>query len=172
MNSGEGGFLITDDAQVMARAVMLSGSYMLYEKHLAAPPPEAFETLRYETPNISGRMDHLRAAICARNCAVLKPNARLGTAAIKPLSLACRKRRDFLWCRALLRKNMSGLLFSSCCSTGRRMRCRMCLGAAQAAALSSNGSAALSQAVLHRAMTAGDMLKVSRCRKATVFLPA
>ena len=63
MNSGEGGFLITDDAQVMARAVMLSGSYMLYEKHLAAPPPEAFETLRYETPNISGRMDHLRAAI-------------------------------------------------------------------------------------------------------------
>ena len=36
---------------------------MLYEKHLAAPPPAAFETLRYETPNISGRMDHLRAAI-------------------------------------------------------------------------------------------------------------
>ena len=63
MNSGEGGFLISDDAQVMARAIMLSGSYMLYEKHLAAPPPEAFETLRYETPNISGRMDHLRAAI-------------------------------------------------------------------------------------------------------------
>ncbi len=63
VNSGEGGFLVTDDADIAARAVMLSGSYMLYERHLAAPPKEAFETLRYETPNISGRMDNLRAAI-------------------------------------------------------------------------------------------------------------
>ncbi|MGZ2258332.1 DegT/DnrJ/EryC1/StrS family aminotransferase [Roseobacter sp. A03A-229] len=63
VNSGEGGFLVTDDVEVAARAVMLSGSYMLYERHLAAPPKEAFETIRYETPNISGRMDNLRAAI-------------------------------------------------------------------------------------------------------------
>ncbi|WP_425049882.1 DegT/DnrJ/EryC1/StrS family aminotransferase [Psychromarinibacter sp. S121] len=63
MNSGEGGFLITDDADVMARAVMLSGSYMLYGRHLAAPGPEAFAEARYETPNMSGRMDNLRAAI-------------------------------------------------------------------------------------------------------------
>jgi dTDP-4-amino-4,6-dideoxygalactose transaminase len=63
INSGEGGFLITDDAEVMARAVMLSGSYMLFEKHRAAPPPEAFAQIKYETPNISGRMDNLRAAI-------------------------------------------------------------------------------------------------------------
>lgn len=63
VNSGEGGFLVTDDAEVAARAIMTSGSYMLYERHLASPPKEAFETLRYETPNISGRMDNLRAAI-------------------------------------------------------------------------------------------------------------
>jgi dTDP-4-amino-4,6-dideoxygalactose transaminase len=63
VNSGEGGFLITDDAEVAARAIMLSGSYMLYERHLAGPPKEAFDTIRYETPNISGRMDNLRAAI-------------------------------------------------------------------------------------------------------------
>ncbi|MEP2642036.1 DegT/DnrJ/EryC1/StrS family aminotransferase [Roseobacter sp.] len=63
VNSGEGGFLVTDDADVAARAVMMSGSYMMYERHLAAPPKEAFETIRYETPNISGRMDNLRAAI-------------------------------------------------------------------------------------------------------------
>lgn len=63
VNSGEGGFLVTDDVDVAARSVMLSGSYMLYERHLAAPPKEAFETIRYETPNISGRMDNLRAAI-------------------------------------------------------------------------------------------------------------
>jgi dTDP-4-amino-4,6-dideoxygalactose transaminase len=63
INSGEGGFLIGDDAQAMARAVMMSGSYMLYETHLAAPAPDVFEGIKYHTPNISGRMDNLRAAI-------------------------------------------------------------------------------------------------------------
>lgn len=63
MNSGEGGLLITDDAEAMARAIMLSGSYMLFERHRAAPPPEVFGDLKYTTPNISGRMDNLRAAI-------------------------------------------------------------------------------------------------------------
>ncbi|MGJ8616663.1 MAG: DegT/DnrJ/EryC1/StrS family aminotransferase [Sulfitobacter sp.] len=63
VNSGEGGLFVTDDAEIAARAIILSGSYMLYERHLAGPPKEAFETIRYETPNISGRMDNLRAAI-------------------------------------------------------------------------------------------------------------
>ncbi len=63
VNSGEGGLLVTDDEEVAARAIMLSGSYMLYERHLAAPGPEVFERMKYETPNISGRMDNLRAAI-------------------------------------------------------------------------------------------------------------
>ncbi len=63
VNSGEGGLLITDDEDIAARATMLSGSYMLYERHLAAPGPEVFERVKYVTPNISGRMDNLRAAI-------------------------------------------------------------------------------------------------------------
>lgn len=63
VNSGEGGFLISDDDDAMARAVILSGSYMLYERHAAAPPAEVFERVKYDTPNISGRMDNLRAAI-------------------------------------------------------------------------------------------------------------
>jgi dTDP-4-amino-4,6-dideoxygalactose transaminase len=63
MNSGEGGLFVTDDPNIAARAIMLSGSYMLYGKHPAAPDVEQFETIRYETPNVSGRMDHLRAAI-------------------------------------------------------------------------------------------------------------
>ncbi len=63
MNSGEGGLLVTDDAQVMARATMLSGSYMLYGRHGTVPPDAAFDAVKYDTPNISGRMDHLRAAI-------------------------------------------------------------------------------------------------------------
>ncbi|WP_172329242.1 DegT/DnrJ/EryC1/StrS aminotransferase family protein [Mangrovicoccus sp. HB161399] len=63
MNSGEGGLLVSDDADLMAKAVLLSGSYMLYPRHGAAPGPEAFEGIVLDTPNISGRMDHLRAAI-------------------------------------------------------------------------------------------------------------
>ncbi|MBP9951393.1 MAG: DegT/DnrJ/EryC1/StrS family aminotransferase [Cypionkella sp.] len=62
-NSGEGGLLISDDAEVMARAILLSGSYMLYGKHRAAPPEEVFERVKFVTPNVSGRMDNLRAAI-------------------------------------------------------------------------------------------------------------
>jgi len=63
MNSGEGGLLVSDDAQTMARAILLSGSYMLFDRHRAAPPPEVFARIKYDTPNVSGRMDNLRAAI-------------------------------------------------------------------------------------------------------------
>ncbi|MEO1746656.1 MAG: DegT/DnrJ/EryC1/StrS family aminotransferase, partial [Pseudomonadota bacterium] len=63
MNSGEGGLLTSDDPEFMARAIMLSGSYMLYERHGAAPPAETFAQIRLETPNMSGRMDNVRAAM-------------------------------------------------------------------------------------------------------------
>ena len=71
LNSGEGGFLVGDDPEVMARATMLTGSYMLYARHTAAPGLEHFEEARYETPNVSGRMDHLRAAILRPQLAAL-----------------------------------------------------------------------------------------------------
>ncbi|SHH84123.1 DegT/DnrJ/EryC1/StrS family aminotransferase [Cognatishimia maritima] len=63
VNSGEGGFLVSNDPELMAKATILSGSYMLYGRHLAAPDPSYFEEIKYLTPNVSGRMDHLRAAI-------------------------------------------------------------------------------------------------------------
>lgn len=71
VNSGEGGLFVTDDAQVAARATMLSGSYMLFEKHLAGPEKAVFDDIRYETPNISGRMDNLRAAVLRPQLAIL-----------------------------------------------------------------------------------------------------
>ncbi|WP_149589664.1 DegT/DnrJ/EryC1/StrS family aminotransferase [Tabrizicola flagellatus] len=71
MNSGEGGLLVTDDAELAARAVLLSGSYMLYARHRAAPPPEVFERLKLEVPNVSSRMDNLRAAILRPQIALL-----------------------------------------------------------------------------------------------------
>lgn len=76
VNAGEGGFLTTDDAGLAARAVLLSGSYMLYGRHRAAPGPEAFEGLRLEVPNISGRMDNLRAAILRPQLRVLDERVR------------------------------------------------------------------------------------------------
>ena len=75
LNSGEGGLLTSDDATLAARAILLSGSYMLYERHGAAPPPETFDALRLETPNCSGRMDELRAAILRPQLAALDQNA-------------------------------------------------------------------------------------------------
>jgi dTDP-4-amino-4,6-dideoxygalactose transaminase len=63
INSGEGGLITSDDPDLMARAIVLSGSYMLFGRHTARPPVDTFENVKLGTPNISGRMDHLRAAI-------------------------------------------------------------------------------------------------------------
>lgn len=63
INSGEGGFVTTADADIMARSIIRSGSYMLYDRHLAGPGPDAFADARLDMPNCSSRMDNLRAAI-------------------------------------------------------------------------------------------------------------
>ncbi len=63
INSGEGGLLTSDDPEFMARAIIYSGSYMLYERHGAAPPAHFFTDIRLETPNLSARMDNLRASL-------------------------------------------------------------------------------------------------------------
>ena len=74
LNSGEGGLLTSNDPDFMARAIMLSGSYMLYEKHVARPPLEAFAAARLDMPNCSARMDDLRAAILRPQLAGLERN--------------------------------------------------------------------------------------------------
>jgi len=62
-NSGEGGLLVTHDADLAAQAVLLSGSYMLYASHVARPGPEVFDRWKYHTPNFSLRMSNLPAAL-------------------------------------------------------------------------------------------------------------
>lgn len=74
MNSGEGGFLTTDDAEVAARAIILSGSYMLYGRHGAAPDEKVFRTVRLDMPNCSARMDNLRAALLRAQLPALDAN--------------------------------------------------------------------------------------------------
>lgn len=63
MNSGEGGFLTTNDPHIAARAIVHSGSYMLYSRHGAIPEPEIFDDVKLQSANFSGRMDNLRASI-------------------------------------------------------------------------------------------------------------
>ncbi len=71
MNSGEGGLLVTDDPDLIARAIIYSGSYMLYERHLSRPAMAVFDNIKTMVPNYSCRMDNLRAAILRPQLEVL-----------------------------------------------------------------------------------------------------
>ena len=71
INSGEGGLLVTDDEEVIAKAIIYSGSYMLYEKHVSRPSLEVFDRFKLLTPNYSCRMDNLRAALLRPQLTVL-----------------------------------------------------------------------------------------------------
>ncbi|MBL8385912.1 MAG: DegT/DnrJ/EryC1/StrS family aminotransferase [Burkholderiales bacterium] len=76
VNSGEGGLLVTDDDDVAAQAILMSGSYMLYGQHLLRPPEAVFERWRYRTPNFSLRMSTLAAALLRPQLALLPQRAQ------------------------------------------------------------------------------------------------
>lgn len=62
LNCGEGGFLITDDSVLFARAVVLSGAYEgRFRKHF--PDSEPPITTDLDLPLLSYRMDEIRAAL-------------------------------------------------------------------------------------------------------------
>lgn len=63
INSGEGGLLVTDDDDVAAQAILMSGCYMMYDQHILRPDSEVFERWKYVTPNFSLRMSNLAAAL-------------------------------------------------------------------------------------------------------------
>lgn len=74
INSGEGGLLTSDDPDFMARATILSGSYMLYPRHGAGPEETHYADARLDAPNMSARMDNLRAAILRPQLRALDAN--------------------------------------------------------------------------------------------------
>ena len=74
INSGEGGLLTTSDPEIAARAVILSGSYMLYDRHGASPDEEVFARVKTQAPNCSSRLDNLRAALVRGQLANLDAN--------------------------------------------------------------------------------------------------
>ena len=63
INSGEGGLLVTDDDDVAAQAILMSGCYMMYDQHILKPAADVFERWKYVTPNFSMRMSNLAAAL-------------------------------------------------------------------------------------------------------------
>ena len=76
MNSGEGGILTSDDPAFMARATVLSGSYMLYSRHGAGPDAQYFGNARFDMPNCSARMDALRATLLLDQIGTLQDRIR------------------------------------------------------------------------------------------------
>ena len=76
INSGEGGLLVTNDDDVIARAILYSGSYMLYERHISRPPLEVFDRHKKITPNFSLRMSNLAAALIRPQLAELDRQCR------------------------------------------------------------------------------------------------
>eukprot|EP00979_Chaetoceros_neogracilis_P004490 scaffold787_cov285-Chaetoceros_neogracile.AAC.54 len=64
INSGEGGFFLTDDALMAAKCAVYAGAYEgLSSKHVTVPGPEIFGNLPNELPNYSVRMSNLAAAV-------------------------------------------------------------------------------------------------------------
>ncbi|MGB1253390.1 MAG: DegT/DnrJ/EryC1/StrS family aminotransferase [Candidatus Promineifilaceae bacterium] len=63
INSGEGGLLVTNNADIAAQAILYSGSYMLYHQHGARPEEAVFAKWKGVIPNFSMRMTNFAAAV-------------------------------------------------------------------------------------------------------------
>ena len=63
LNGGEGGLIVTDDPDLAAKMILMSGSYMLYQQHLARPEDAVFDRWKGQIPNHSMRMSGLTAAL-------------------------------------------------------------------------------------------------------------
>ncbi|PWS34512.1 aminotransferase [Falsiroseomonas bella] len=77
VNAGEGGLLVTDDEDLAARAILASGSYMLYGQHRARPSKEVFARWKDLTPNFSLRLSSLAAAVARPQLRLLAERARV-----------------------------------------------------------------------------------------------
>ena len=77
LNSGEGGFYLTDDDYMAAAVATYAGAYEgLSVKHLTVPPVEVFKGLSNKLPNYSLRMSALSAAIIRPQVATLDERAQ------------------------------------------------------------------------------------------------
>ena len=65
LNSGEGGFVATNDDKIAAYCILAAGCYeKLYKKHISRPFDDGlFEQMKPSVPNFSLRMNNLTAAV-------------------------------------------------------------------------------------------------------------
>ncbi len=63
INSGEGGILVTDNEELAAKAILYSGSYMLFGQHQSKPSQAVFDKYKGVIPNFSIRMSDLVACL-------------------------------------------------------------------------------------------------------------
>lgn len=84
INAGEGGILVTDDAGLVARAVIMSGAYEHnWAKHIAGPDPvlnDAFARWQNQLPLYNLRLSNLSAAIIRSQLPELPRRVRDGRA--------------------------------------------------------------------------------------------
>eukprot|EP00543_Licmophora_paradoxa_P001550 CAMPEP_0202443166 /NCGR_PEP_ID=MMETSP1360-20130828/2519_1 /ASSEMBLY_ACC=CAM_ASM_000848 /TAXON_ID=515479 /ORGANISM="Licmophora paradoxa, Strain CCMP2313" /LENGTH=439 /DNA_ID=CAMNT_0049058791 /DNA_START=624 /DNA_END=1943 /DNA_ORIENTATION=- len=74
INSGEGGFLLTDDPDIAAKTAVYAGAYEgLSGKHMTVPGPEYFQDYPRTLPNYSLRMSNLAASVIRPQLKTLEP---------------------------------------------------------------------------------------------------
>lgn len=66
----------TDDDDVVAQAILMSGCYMMNDQHLSKPSSDVFERWKYLTPNFSMRLSNLAAALLRPQIAQLAEGGR------------------------------------------------------------------------------------------------
>ncbi len=172
MNSGEGGLLITDDADIAAKMILLSGSYMLYARHRAAPGPEAFRDIRLDIPNVSGRMDNLRAAILRPQVGLLAERRARWTALYETMEQGLADTPGLRLIRRPAAERHVGSSFQFALPGWEAARIGMLLSRCVARGWSSNGSGSKSRSPSPRAIRIGVMPANSIARRPTASSPA
>lgn len=78
LNSGEGGFLLTDDDDIAAKAILYAGGYSTrhHEMHIVVPPSDIMAKYVKRIPNYSLRMSNLTACILNPQLALI--NEKIG----------------------------------------------------------------------------------------------
>jgi dTDP-4-amino-4,6-dideoxygalactose transaminase len=71
VNAGEGGIIVTADPDLAARAILHSGSYMLYGQNGARPSDEVMARWKDQCPNFSLRLSELAAELAIAQLADL-----------------------------------------------------------------------------------------------------
>ena len=63
VNAGEGGILITDDEDVAARAILMTGCYMLFDQHDPRPSDAVFALDGDHAEPLHARLSEIQAAL-------------------------------------------------------------------------------------------------------------